>query len=145
MKKLRIVNTSNNELPTYATKGSAGMDLRANLQEDVVIAPGERKLISTGLKISLPVGYEAQIRPRSGLALKKGVTVLNSPGTVDSDYIGDIGVILINHGEESFTVSNGDRIDQMVIAKHETVEFEQVESLDETERGAGGFGSTGKV
>lgn len=145
MKKLRIVNTSNTELPTYATKGSAGMDLRANLQEDVVIAPGERKLISTGLKISLPVGYEAQIRPRSGLALKKGVTVLNSPGTVDSDYIGDIGVILINHGEESFTVSNGDRIAQMVIAKHETVEFEQVESLDETERGAGGFGSTGKV
>lgn len=145
MKKLRIVNTSNNELPTYATKGSAGMDLRANLQEDVVIAPGERKLISTGLKISLPIGYEAQIRPRSGLALKKGVTVLNSPGTVDSDYIGDIGVILINHGEESFTVSNGDRIAQMVIAKHETVEFEQVESLDETERGAGGFGSTGKV
>lgn len=145
MKKLRIVNISNNELPTYATKGSAGMDLRANLQEDVVIAPGERKLISTGLKISLPVGYEAQIRPRSGLALKKGVTVLNSPGTVDSDYIGDIGVILINHGEESFTVSNGDRIAQMVIAKHETVEFEQVESLDETERGAGGFGSTGKA
>lgn len=145
MKKLRIVNTSNNELPTYATKGSAGMDLRANLQEDVVIAPGERKLISTGLKISLPVGYEAQIRPRSGLALKKGVTVLNSPGTVDSDYIGDIGVILINHGEESFTVSNGDRIAQMVIAKHETVEFEQVESLDETERGSGGFGSTGKA
>lgn len=145
MKKLRIVNTSNNELPIYATKGSAGMDLRANLQEDVVIAPGERKLISTGLKISLPVGYEAQIRPRSGLALKKGVTVLNSPGTVDSDYIGDIGVILINHGEEIFTVSNGDRIAQMVIAKHETVEFEQVESLDETERGAGGFGSTGKV
>lgn len=145
MKKLRIVNTSNNELPTYATKGSAGMDLRANLQEDVVIAPGERKLIPTGLKISLPVGYEAQIRPRSGLALKKGVTVLNSPGTVDSDYIGDIGVILINHGEESFTVSNGDRIAQMVIAKHETVEFEQVESLDETERGAGGFGSTGKA
>lgn len=145
MKKLRIVNTSNNELPTYATKGSAGMDLRANLQEDVVIAPGERKLISTGLKISLPVGYEAQIRPRSGLALKKGVTVLNSPGTVDSDYIGDIGVILINHGEESLTVSNGDRIAQMVIAKHETVEFEQVESLDETERGSGGFGSTGKA
>lgn len=145
MKKLRIVNTSNNELPIYATKGSAGMDLRANLQEDVVIAPGERKLISTGLKISLPVGYEAQIRPRSGLALKKGVTVLNSPGTVDSDYIGDIGVILINHGEESLTISNGDRIAQMVIAKHETVEFEQVESLDETERGAGGFGSTGKA
>lgn len=145
MKKLRIVNTSNNELPIYVTKGSAGMDLRANLQEDVVIAPGERKLISTGLKISLPVGYEAQIRPRSGLALKKGVTVLNSPGTVDSDYIGDIGVILINHGEESFTISNGDRIAQMVIAKHETVEFEQVESLDETERGAGGFGSTGKA
>lgn len=145
MKKLRIVNTSNNELPIYATKGSAGMDLRANLQEDVVIAPGERKLISTGLFIELPVGYEAQIRPRSGLALKKGVTVLNSPGTVDSDYIGDIGVILINHGEESFTVSNGDRIAQMVIAKHETVEFEQVESLDETERGSGGFGSTGKA
>ena len=145
MKKLRIVNTSNNELPIYATKGSAGMDLRANLQEDVVIAPGERKLISTGLKISLPEGYEAQIRPRSGLALKKGVTVLNSPGTVDSDYIGDIGVILINHGEESLTISNGDRIAQMVVAKHETVEFEQVESLDETERGAGGFGSTGKA
>lgn len=145
MKKLRIVNTSNNELPTYATKGSAGMDLRANLQEDVVIAPGERKLISTGLKISLPVGYEAQIRPRSGLALKKGVTVLNSPGTVDSDYIGDIGVILINHGEDNFTVANGDRIAQMVIAKHEVVEFEQVERLEETERGSGGFGSTGKA
>lgn len=145
MKKLRIVNTSNNELPTYATKGSAGMDLRANLQEDVVIAPGERKLISTGLFIELPVGYEAQIRPRSGLALKKGVTVLNSPGTIDADYRGEIGIILINHGEESFTVANGERIAQMVIAKHETVEFEQVESLDETERGAGGFGSTGKA
>lgn len=145
MKKLRIVNTSNNELPTYATKGSAGMDLRANLQEDVVIAPGERKLISTGLFIELPVGYEAQIRPRSGLALKKGVTVLNSPGTIDADYRGEIGIILINHGEESFTVANGERIAQMVIAKHETVEFEQVESLDETERGSGGFGSTGKA
>lgn len=145
MMKLKIVNTSSNELPIYATKGSAGMDLRANLQEDVVIAPGERKLIPTGLKISLPVGYEAQIRPRSGLALKKGITVLNSPGTVDSDFIGEIGIILINHGEESFTVANGDRIAQMVIAKHETVEFEQVESLDETERGSGGFGSTGKA
>ncbi len=141
---VKVINDSQNPLPTYATQGSAGMDLRANLSEDIVIAPGERKLIPTGLKISLPVGYEAQIRPRSGLALKRGVTVLNSPGTVDSDFRGEIGVILINHGKEDFMVVNGDRIAQMVIAKHETVEFEQVESLDDTERSGGGFGSTGK-
>ena len=145
MKRIRIVNTSSNEVPAYATDGSAGMDLRANLVSEVIIHSGERMLIPTGLSIELPVGYEAQIRPRSGLALKHGVTVLNSPGTVDADFRGEIGVVLINHGKESFTISNGDRIAQMVIAKHERIEFEQVKSLNETDRGSGGFGSTGKA
>lgn len=142
--QVKIVNKSNNPLPAYATENSAGMDLRASLNEPVVLHPGERKLIPTGLYIELPLGYEAQVRPRSGLALKKGVTVLNSPGTIDADYRGEIGVILINHSNEKFEVKSGERICQMVIAKHETVDLFQVESLTVTERGAGGFGHTGK-
>lgn len=130
-------------LPTYATEHSAGMDLTAALQEAIEIGPGERMLIPTGLAIALPDGFEAQVRPRSGLALKHGVTVLNSPGTIDADYRGEIGVILINHGTEPFTVERGMRIAQMVVERHSTVEWEVVESLDETERGEGGFGSTG--
>lgn len=130
-------------LPTYATSQSAGMDLTAALQDPVELAPGERALIKTGLSIALPAGYEAQIRPRSGLALKHGVTVLNTPGTIDADYRGEIGVILINHGQDDFTIERGMRIAQMVIARHETVEWQRVESLEDTERGAGGFGSTG--
>jgi dUTP pyrophosphatase len=142
--QVKIVNKSYNELPAYSTEFSAGMDLRANLQEPVVLKPLERKLIPTGLFIELPIGFEAQIRPRSGLALKKGITVLNTPGTIDADYRGEIGVILINLSNEEFTIENGERICQMVIAAHETVQWEQVESLVETVRGAGGFGHTGK-
>lgn len=130
-------------LPTYATEHSAGMDLTAALEEAIEIGPGERMLIPTGLTIALPDGFEAQIRPRSGLALKHGVTVLNSPGTIDADYRGEIGVILINHGTEPYTVERGMRIAQMVVERHSTVEWEVVETLDETERGEGGFGSTG--
>ena len=130
-------------LPTYATEHSAGMDLSAAIEEAVEIGPGERMLIPTGLKIALPDGYEAQVRPRSGLALKHGVTVLNSPGTIDADYRGEIGVILINHGSEPFTVERGMRIAQMVVERHSTVSWEVVEDLDATSRGAGGFGSTG--
>ena len=130
-------------LPTYATEQSAGMDLTAALEEAIEIGSGERMLIPTGLSIALPAGYEAQVRPRSGLALKHGVTVLNTPGTIDADYRGEIGVILINHGAEPFTVERGMRIAQMVIAKHETVAWEVAEALEETERGSGGFGSTG--
>ena len=130
-------------LPTYATEQSAGMDLTAALPEAVEIGPGERMLIPTGLSIALPAGYEAQIRPRSGLALKNGVTVLNTPGTIDADYRGEISVILANLGQEIFTVERGMRVAQMVIARHETVEWSVVEELDETLRGAGGFGSTG--
>ena len=130
-------------LPTYATEQSAGMDLTAALEEAIEIGPGERMLIPTGLAIALPAGYEAQIRPRSGLALKHGVTVLNSPGTIDADYRGEIGVILANLGTAEFTVERGMRIAQMVIAKHATVEWEVAEELDSTERGSGGFGSTG--
>ena len=142
--KIQIINKSNNCLPTFATSQSAGMDLRANLTEPVVIHPMERKVILTGLHIALPDGYEAQIRPRSGMALKKGITVLNTPGTIDGDYRGDIGVILINLSNQDFIVENGDRIAQMVIAKYEQPEFELVNELDETERGEGGFGHTGK-
>ena len=142
--QVKIVNKSNNELPAYSTELSAGMDLRASLQEPVVLKPLERKLIPTGLFIELPKGYEAQIRPRSGLALKKGITVLNTPGTIDADYRGEIGVILINLSQENFTIENGERICQMVIAAHETVKWELVELLEETKRGAGGFGHTGK-
>ena len=142
--KIRIVNKSTNALPQYATSQSAGIDLRANLAEPVVLKPMERKLIPTGLFIELPEGYEAQIRPRSGLALKHGITVLNTPGTIDADYRGEIGVILINLSNENFTIEHGERICQMVIARHEQAEWIQVEELNETERGAGGFGHTGK-
>lgn len=130
-------------LPAYATKGSAGMDLTASIEEAIVLEPGGRTLISTGISLALPIGYEAQIRPRSGLALKNGITVLNSPGTVDADYRGEIKVILANLGTEKFTIERGMRIAQMVIAKHEHVVWDEVESLDESERGEGGFGSTG--
>tara|TARA_B100001750_G_scaffold242531_2_gene256095 strand:- start:3033 stop:3488 length:456 start_codon:yes stop_codon:yes gene_type:complete len=131
------------QLPTYATTGSAGMDLTAALEEAFILEPGERTLISTGLSIALPLGYEAQIRPRSGLALKNGITVLNTPGTVDADYRGEIKVILANLGTEEFTIERGMRIAQMVIAKHEHVVWNAVDTLEETERGEGGFGSTG--
>ena len=141
--KIRIVNKSTNALPQYATSQSAGIDLRANLAEPVVLKPMERKLIPTGLFIELPEGYEAQIRPRSGLALKHGITVLNTPGTIDADYRGEIGVILINLSTEDFKIEHGERICQMVIAHHEQAEWIQVEELNETERGAGGFGHTG--
>lgn len=141
--KIKIINKGSQPLPTYATSQSAGMDLRANNEEPIVINPLERKLIPTGLFIALPVGYEAQIRPRSGLALKKGITVLNSPGTIDADYRGEIGVLLVNLSNEPFEVVNGERIAQMVIARHEQGEFVPVEVLDETERGAGGYGHTG--
>lgn len=141
--KINIVNKSNNPLPGYSTDHSAGMDLRANLVEAKTLKPLERILIPTGLFIELPVGYEAQVRPRSGLALKKGLSVLNTPGTIDADYRGEIGVILINLSNEEVTIENGERICQMVIAKHEQAELIKVEVLNETERGAGGFGSTG--
>jgi len=130
-------------MPSYATSQSAGMDLRANLSEPVVLKPLERRLIPTGLFMALPAGYEAQVRPRSGLALKHGITVLNTPGTIDADYRGEVGVVLINLSNQDFTVNNGERIAQMVIAKHETAEIIEVETLDETERGAGGYGHTG--
>ena len=126
----------------YATKGSAGIDLKANNSNDIIIKPSETALIPTGIAIALPIGYEAQIRPRSGLALKNSITVLNTPGTIDSDYRGEVGIILINHSKEDFTVSKGMRIAQMIIAKYEQVELDFVENLDDTERGAGGFGST---
>ena len=142
--KIRIVNKSTNALPQYATSQSAGIDLRANLSEAVTLKPMDRKLIPTGLFIELPEGYEAQIRPRSGLALKHGITVLNTPGTIDADYRGEIGVILINLSNEDFKIEHGERICQMVIARHEQAEWIQVEELNETERGAGGFGHTGK-
>lgn len=142
--QVKIVNKSKNELPSYSTIMSAGMDLRANLEEAVVLKSLERKLVPTGLFIELPQGFEAQIRPRSGLALKKGITVLNTPGTIDADYRGEIGVILINLSQEEFVIENGERICQMIVASHETVEWNLVEDLNETERGAGGFGHTGK-
>ena len=141
--KIKIINNSHHPLPKYATADSAGMDLRANLDEPITLAPMERRLIPTGLHIALPAGYEAQVRPRSGLALKHGIGVLNSPGTIDADYRGEIGVILVNLSQVPFVVQDGERIAQMVIARHETAEWESVETLDETERGAGGFGHTG--
>jgi len=144
MVKIKIVNKGSQPLPEYATAQSAGVDLRANIGEyPIVLAPLERKLIPTGLHIALPEGYEAQVRPRSGLALKKGITVLNSPGTVDADYRGEIGVILVNLSNEDFIINDGERIAQMVIARHEQGEFIPVEVLDETERGEGGYGHTG--
>lgn len=142
--KINIVNRSRHELPQYATSLSAGLDLRANISESIILKPLERKLIPTGLFIELPAGYEAQIRPRSGLAIKKGVTVLNSPGTIDADYRGEICVILINLSNDDFVIEDGERICQMVIASHEQAEWDLVEVLNETERGAGGFGHTGK-
>jgi dUTP pyrophosphatase len=141
--KIRIVNKSSNPLPQYATKASAGIDLRANLEKEVVLKPMERTLVPTGLFIELPVGYEAQVRPRSGLAIKKGITVLNTPGTIDADYRGEIMVIMINLSNEDFTIKHGERIAQMIIAAHEQAEWVEVEKLDDTERGAGGFGHTG--
>ena len=143
MIKIKIVNKGNQPLPEYATPQSAGVDLRANINEPVELKPLSRALIPTGLHIALPEGYEAQIRPRSGLAIKKGITCLNTPGTIDADYRGDVGVILINLSAETFIVNPGERIAQMVINKFEQAEFELVEELDETERGEGGFGHTG--
>lgn len=142
--KVKIVNKSQNDIPLYSTVQSAGMDLRADLTESLVIRPLERKLIPTGLFIHLPDGYEAQIRPRSGLAINKGITVLNSPGTIDADYRGEIKIILINLSQEDFVVNNGERIAQMIISSYKQVEWEEVAQLDESERGEGGFGHTGK-
>lgn len=142
--KLRIVNGSPFELPSYSTPLSAGMDLRACIKDPVVLKPLERAMIPTGLRIELPRGYEAQIRPRSGLAAKHGISIVNSPGTIDADYRGEIKVILVNLSSENFTVNKGDRIAQMVVAKHETVEWEEAGSLAGSERGEGGFGSTGR-
>ena len=143
MVKIKIVNRGSQQLPAYATPESAGMDLRANVAEPVVLRPLERPIIPTGLYMALPPGYEAQVRPRSGLAFKHGVTVLNSPGTIDSDYRGELGVLLVNLSNEDFTIQAGERIAQMVIARHEQGEFVEVEELDDTERGAGGYGHTG--
>lgn len=142
--QINIINKSAHPLPAYETAHAAGMDLRASLDAPITIEPMQRKLIPTGLFIELPVGYEAQIRPRSGLAFKHGLTVLNSPGTIDADYRGEIKVLLINFGEEPFVVQSGERIAQMIIAQHETAEWNLVEVLSETNRGAGGYGSTGK-
>lgn len=144
MVKIKIVNRGGQQLPAYATELSAGMDLRANIDESITLNPMERRIIPTGLYFALPPGYEAQVRPRSGLALKHGITVLNSPGTIDADYRGEIGVILVNISNEPFEVRDGERIAQMVIARYEQVEWEPAESLDATERGAGGFGHTGR-
>jgi dUTP pyrophosphatase len=142
--KVLVINKSNNELPAYETIGSAGLDIRAFIEESIILKPLERKLIKTGLFLEIPVGYEAQVRPRSGFALKNGVTVLNSPGTIDADYRGEVGVILINLSQENVEIHTGDRIAQLVFAKVEQAEWNEVETLSETERGAGGFGSTGK-
>lgn len=140
---IQIINKSNNELPEYATSQSAGMDLRANIEKPIILAPLERRLIHTGLHIALPVGYEAQVRPRSGLALKHGITVLNTPGTIDADYRGDIGIILINLSNEAFEIKPGERIAQLVICSHEKAEWELVDTLDSTDRNDGGFGHSG--
>ena len=140
---IKIINKSNHALPNYETIASAGMDLRANISESITIQPMERTIVPTGLFLELPIGIEAQVRPRSGLAAKKGVTVLNAPGTVDADYRGEVGVILINLSKEAFVIENGERIAQLVIAKHERAEWLEVETLSETSRGEGGFGSTG--
>ena len=142
--KIQVHYSGKHALPQFETTQSAGMDLRANIDVPVVLQPGDRALIPTGIKMALPDGYEAQIRPRSGLAYKHGITVLNSPGTIDADYRGDVGVLLINHGREAFTVEDGMRVAQMVVAQYSQFEWESVEDLDETARGTGGFGSTGK-
>lgn len=141
--QIKIINTSNHELPNYETIASAGMDLRANISEPITLKSLERTIVKTGLFIELPIGFEAQVRPRSGLAAKKGITVLNSPGTVDADYRGEIGVILVNLSNEDFVIENGERIAQLIIAKHERAEWLEVLELSETSRGEGGFGSTG--
>ncbi len=141
--QIQIINKSKHELPSYETIASAGMDLRANLDASITLKPLERTIVKTGLFIALPIGTEAQVRPRSGLAAKKGITVLNAPGTVDADYRGEIGVILINLSDKEFMINDGERIAQMVIAKHERADWNEVSELDETKRGAGGFGSTG--
>lgn len=141
--QIKIINKSSHDIPHYETSASAGMDLRANLSESRTIKPLERSIVGTGLFIELPVGYEAQVRPRSGLAAKKGITVLNAPGTIDADYRGEIGVILVNLSNEDFVINNGERIAQLVIAKHERAEWDEVTVLSDTERGEGGFGSTG--
>jgi dUTP pyrophosphatase len=142
--KIRIVNKSKHDLPSYSTVFSAGMDLRADLDKPRVLKSGERDLVPTGLFIELPFGYEAQIRPRSGLAIKNGITVLNTPGTIDSDYRGEIGIIMINLSDQDFIINDGERICQMIIARHETIEWEETDKLNETVRGEGGFGHTGK-
>lgn len=144
MIQVKVINKGKQPLPAYATEQSAGMDLRADIEQPVTLKPLERRLIPTGLHIALPQGYEAQVRPRSGLALKHGITVLNTPGTIDADYRGEIGIILVNLSNEPFVINDGDRIAQMVVARHERVEWVVVESLDETQRGAGGFGHTGR-
>lgn len=141
--KVQIINKSKHETPAYETVGAAGMDLRANIDESITLKPLERAIVKTGLFIALPQGYEAQVRPRSGLAAKKGITVLNAPGTVDADYRGEIGVILVNLSNDDFVINDGERVAQLVIAKHESVVWEEVAILDETKRGSGGFGSTG--
>lgn len=141
--KVQIINNSKHELPAYATNGSAGMDLRANIEEPIILQPMQRMLVPTGIKIALPIGYEVQVRPRSGMALKHGITCANTPGTVDADYRGDVGVILINLSDEPFTINDGDRIAQMVVNKYERIEWEPVTELSDTERGEGGFGHTG--
>ena len=143
MIKIKVVNKGHQQLPAYATPQSAGMDLRANIDEPSTLRPLERRLIPTGLHIALPEGYEAQVRPRSGLALKHGLTVLNTPGTIDADYRGEIGVVLVNLSQEDFVINDGERIAQMVIARHEQADFVVVEELDQTERGEGGYGHTG--
>lgn len=142
--KIQVINESHHPLPQYATVQSAGLDLRANLDTSITLLPMERRLIPTGLRIALPQGYEAQVRPRSGLALKHGITLLNTPGTIDADYRGEIGIILVNLSTESFTIADGDRIAQLVIARYEQAEWTEVSSLDVTERGEGGFGHSGK-
>lgn len=143
MIKVRIINKGHHQLPEYATPQSAGMDLRANIEEPIILKPMQRMLVSTGLFMALPAAYEAQVRPRSGLALKHGITVLNTPGTIDADYRGEVKVLLVNFSDTDFVINDGERIAQMVIAKHETADFIEVEELDETERGAGGYGHTG--
>jgi dUTP pyrophosphatase len=141
---LKIINRSKNEMPKYATQGSAGMDIRAHLETPIVLKPMERKLIPTGIYLEIPEGYEAQVRPRSGLAYKNGITVLNAPGTIDADYRGEVGVILINLSNEEFNIENGDRVAQLVFSKVEMVQLQVAESLSESDRGDGGFGHTGK-
>lgn len=141
--KVKVINKSKHELPAYSTPQSAGMDLRANIDESLTLHPMERKLITTGIYMALPIGYEAQIRPRSGLALKHGITVLNTPGTVDADYRGEVMVLLVNLSQEDFIINDGERIAQIVIAKHEQADFVEVTELDETDRGDGGYGHTG--